>query len=77
MVELSIMITKINNLSQTKEQIIGKIQQNYLTPHCPQSADSLHKKNVEGAWGLSKNVRNIALVCWLSVSKGATANNAV
>ena len=77
MVELSIMITKINNLSQTKEQIIGKIQQNYLTPNCPQSADSLHKKSVEGVWGLSKNVRNIALVCWLSVSKGGTANNAV
>ena len=77
MVELSIMITKINNLSQTKGQIIGKIQQNYLTPHSPQSADSLHKKSVEGVWGLSKNVRNIALVCWLSVSKGATANNAV
>lgn len=42
----------------------------FNTPHCPQSTDSLHKKSVEGVWGLSKNVRNIALACWLSVSKG-------
>lgn len=43
----------------------------FNTPIAPKVQTVCTKKVWRGCGGLSKNVRNIALACWLSVNKGA------